>query len=76
MTTPATIVASDVEAGIVAVAVTGDADIAIQQELTASIRGALNRDAHVIVDVSAATFIDASMIRVLINGYNEATTRG
>jgi anti-sigma B factor antagonist len=67
---------SEVEEGIVALELSGDADIALQGELTGAIRAALNGDAHVIMDLSEATFIDAAVIRSLINGYHEAAAQG
>jgi anti-anti-sigma factor len=70
------IVATDVEEGIVAVELSGDADLALQGALTEAIRTALNRDAHLILDVSDATFMDAAVIRSLVHGYHEAAAQG
>lgn len=59
-------------AQVVALCVRGDFDLVNAPLLDASIRGAFDDGADVIVDVSDATFIDSHVVQVLMRAAREA----
>jgi anti-sigma B factor antagonist len=61
---------------IAAIELKGEWDLALEAVLRQEINGGLSDDRDVIVDLSEATFIDASIIGALIEGHGNAETRG
>ncbi len=54
------------------VELTGDVDLSCSPDARASILNCLNSDRHVLVDLSAVTYIDSSGIASLVEGYQTA----
>lgn len=54
----------------------GDTDLIVRDDLEVAIRRALRRRNDLIVDVSAVTFIDAAVVRILIGAYHESSAQG
>jgi anti-anti-sigma factor len=65
-----------VGARIVAVELSGEWDLALEAVLRQEINRGLNDDRDVIVNLSEATFIDASIVGVLIECHGNAQRRG
>ena len=61
---------------IVALELRGEIDLALEGELRLRALHALDRNCHVIVDLSEATFVDASVIGALLSSHREAEYRG
>jgi anti-anti-sigma factor len=61
---------------IVSLELRGEIDLALEGELRLRALNALDRDCHVIADLSEATFVDASVIGALLSIQREAETRG
>ena len=60
------------EGGYSVVELTGDVDLSCSPDARASILDCLNADRHVLVDLSAVTYIDSSGIASLVEGYQTA----
>jgi anti-anti-sigma factor len=71
-----TIVVERTEPGVEVVVVTGEHDLSTAPELERQLKGALESGAGVAVDLMATTFIDSSVLRVLICAREQADERG
>lgn len=60
------------------VAIAGDVDLAVEDELVFALRDAVDaaRGGQVVVDLSETTFLDASGVRALLIGHQAATAAG
>jgi anti-sigma B factor antagonist len=64
------------EAGRVRVALTGECDLAVRDELTAALLAAVSRSPIVIVDLSSLDFLDSSGVHGLITAHHAAKRSG
>jgi anti-anti-sigma factor len=71
-----TIVVERTQPGVEVVVVTGEHDLSTAPELERQLRGALESGAAVCVDLMETTFIDSSVLRVLITAREQADERG
>lgn len=62
--------------GSVSVSATGELDLATKPELTDALARAMDMHPHVVVDLAEVTFMDASVIGVLISSRRQALARG
>jgi anti-anti-sigma factor len=66
---------SDVPGGL-RVALAGDCDIAVREELTATLLAAVGRSASVVVDLAEVDFLDSSGVHGLVAAHRAAVERG
>ncbi len=64
------------EAGRTVVALTGECDLAVSEQLTSVLLGALRDAAVVVVDLSRLTFLDSSGVHGLVVAHHAARDRG
>jgi anti-anti-sigma factor len=66
---------SDVPGGL-RVALAGDCDMAVREELTATLLAAVGRSTSVVVDLAEVDFLDSSGVHGLIAAHRAALERG
>lgn len=64
------------EPGGVRVALAGDCDLAVRDELTATLLAAVGRAAEVTVDLADVRFLDSSGVHGLVEAHRAAVGRG
>lgn len=64
------------EPGCVRVALAGDCDLAVRDELTAALLAAVSRADTVVVDLAAVGFLDSSGVHGLVAAHHAARGRG
>lgn len=64
------------EAGHVRVALAGECDLAVREELTAALLAAVRRAPVVVVDVGGLDFLDSSGVHGLVAAHRAALERG
>ena len=64
------------EPGRVVVALLGECDLTVREELTSALLAAISRSPVVCVDLSGLTFMDSSGIHALVVGYHAVQERG
>jgi anti-sigma B factor antagonist len=60
----------------VVVALVGECDLVVREQLTSVLRDAVDRSAMVFIDVGSLTFMDSSGIHGLVMAYHAAQERG
>jgi anti-sigma B factor antagonist len=64
------------ETGHVRVALTGDCDLAVREQMSAALRDAVGRADVVVVDLADVGFLDSSGVHELVSAHHAARGRG